>query len=184
MAKLPFVVAPRLQPEVIEIGDESTCGTIEIERKGYVTVGEKAFLSAQLAEDNSTNLILSLSKKAATHFKVDVQKAYEAIAESFDTSSSNSLANKIQEKYQEEYIALLNSIIAAEQRKKLMQAYCMILYRINPDFSANEFFELDPGLIEALSNHYRSEEMRTDEVIESKKEDSSKKAGFEDYEKK
>jgi hypothetical protein len=184
MAKLPFVVAPRVKPEMIEIGNQDTCGTIKIERRGYVTAGEKAFISAQLAEDNSTNLVLSLSREAATYFKVDVQTAYEAVVDCFGDFSDNPLTVKIQKKYKEEVSALFGSMIATDERRRLMEAYCMILYRINGDFSADELFELDPELIKALSDHYRSEDGRTNEVVAGKEEDSSEKTNFEDYQKK
>ena len=43
MGKLPFVVAPKLKSKIETLGTEVS-GKIEIERKGYLTVGEKGFM--------------------------------------------------------------------------------------------------------------------------------------------
>ena len=78
MPKLPFVVQPKRQSVLERVGNE-TCGVIEIERKGYLTAGEMAFVQRQTAQDDSTEMILSLIRKAAAKFKIDAQKAYEAV---------------------------------------------------------------------------------------------------------
>ena len=43
MAPLPFVVEPRRKPIVERVGNEES-GVIEIERRGYLTTGEKTFV--------------------------------------------------------------------------------------------------------------------------------------------
>jgi hypothetical protein len=45
--RLPFVVAPRLEPIVETVGTDES-GKIEIIRRGHLTVAEKAFISAAL----------------------------------------------------------------------------------------------------------------------------------------
>ena len=50
--KIPFVVQPNLKPVKEQVGTE-TSGKIEIERRGYVTVSEKAFVQAATEGDDS-----------------------------------------------------------------------------------------------------------------------------------
>ena len=160
MAKLPFVVAPKIEPEMVQIGNED-CGIIEIERRGYVTAGEKAFVNSQVAEDEVTSKIVSLCRKIATEFKVDMQEAYQAINSLFVPGEIEGLAGRVQEEYGADVAEVLAAMIAGEERKKLVQAYCMIMYRIEGDFTAEDLSALDPQLVEALSDFYAQEESRS-----------------------
>lgn len=185
MAKLPFVVAPKIEPEMVQIGNE-TCGIIEIERRGYVTAGEKAFVNSQIAEDDVAAKIVSLCRKIATEFSVDMQEAYEAINSLFVPGEIGNLAGKVQEAFAAEVAEILTSMMAGEERKKLIQAFCLIMYRIEGDFTAEDLAALDPQLVEALSDFYVQEESRSIRKIADalKSEDEEEAPIIETLEKK
>ena len=56
MGKLPFVVQPRLKAIKERIGSEDA-GYIEIERRGYLTSGEKSFVQ-QIQQQELKHLLL------------------------------------------------------------------------------------------------------------------------------
>jgi hypothetical protein len=145
---------------MVQLGNE-TCGIIEIERRGYVTAGEKAFVNSQVAEDDVTSKIVALCRKIAAHFKVDMQEAYTAMSSLFVPGEIGNLAGRIQEEFSLEVSDVIASMMASEERKKLIQAFCMIMYRIEGDFTANDLSDLDPQLVEALSDFYVQEESRS-----------------------
>lgn len=160
MAKLPFVVAPRIEPEIVQLGNE-TCGIIEIERRGYVTAGEKAFVNSQLAQDDITSRVVDLCRKICSSHKVDMQKAYETVNVLFSGKTSRGLASKVQQEYSDEISEIITSMVAGEERKRLIHAFCMILYRVEGDFTAQDLYDLDPQLVNALSDFYEKEESRS-----------------------
>ena len=49
---LPFVVQPRLAPVIEQVGNEES-GIFEIERRGYLTVAEKAMVQQATQGDES-----------------------------------------------------------------------------------------------------------------------------------
>ena len=159
MAQLPFVVAPRIKPETIEIGNEDI-GIIAIERKGYVTTGEKSFVSTHLTEEATTK-VLDLCRKISTEYKISLEDAYEKITAILTGRQVDDLAEKIQKKYDDSLKDVFTCMSQEQEKRKNIQAFAMILYRIDSNYEADDFFRLHPDLIEALSNHYEEEESRT-----------------------
>lgn len=164
MAKLPFVVAPRIKPELVRVGNE-TCGIVEIERRGYVTAGEKAFVNTQIAQDDITSKVVDLCRRVSSTHKVDMQKAYEAVNSLFASKTPKGLAAKIQQEYSDDVSGIITAMMAGEERKRLIQAFCMILYRVEGDFTAQDLSDLDPQLVIALSEFYEKEESRSIDKI-------------------
>ena len=64
MANLPFVVQPRLKPVMEQVGSDLS-GKIEIERRGYVTVSEKAFVQAATQGNDTQARLFSIVSKVA-----------------------------------------------------------------------------------------------------------------------
>ena len=61
---LPFVVQPRLQPIVEQVGTEES-GIIEIERRGYLSVAEKAIAQQAVGGDDSVRKMYVLGGRIA-----------------------------------------------------------------------------------------------------------------------
>ena len=67
---LPFIVQPRLKP-IIEIVGTEESGQIEIERKGYLTVSEKAIVQASMKSDDSLATTMRVAAKIAQAGRAD-----------------------------------------------------------------------------------------------------------------
>ena len=159
MAQLPFVVAPRINPEVIQVGNEN-CGILSVERKGYVTAGEKSFVSNNL-EEQVTSKVLDLCRKISAEYKIDMEEAYSSIVNLLTGVDAGSVGKRIEKAYSESLSDIFQCMTEEQERRKLVQAFAIILYRIDSEFTVDALLELSPELIEALSDHYAAEETRT-----------------------
>lgn len=184
MAKLPFVVAPRIKPVVERVGDEE-CGILEVERRGYVTTGEKAFVTSQLSDDVATRGVVALCRKIATKFKCDMSEAYDAVTEIITTGVKSKIAVKAANEFEEEISKLLSEMMTSDQQRKLVQAYAIIVHRIDADYSVDQLTDLDPRLVDALSAFYTSEENKSMEKLGSAMSDGgAEESEIEQLEKK
>ena len=170
MAKLPFVVQPKRVSVVERVGSER-CGVIEIERKGYLTAGEMAFVQMQNAGDNTTEGILRLVRKVSQKFKVDAQKAYAAVTTALTGKDDDTaVSRKVSEVYANELNEITQQLMSADQRRKYLCAYAMLVYRVASDFTMEEFMELDPELIEAIYEFFLKEEQQVVADLENEDE--------------
>ena len=64
MAKLPFVVAPKVKTSKVRLGTEET-GVIEIEKRGYLSVAEKSFVDSVLQQSDGVTQIVKLASQIA-----------------------------------------------------------------------------------------------------------------------
>ena len=160
MAKLPFIVEPRLAPIKEVIGTEDS-GKIEIERRGFLTAAEKAFSQAQVSGDDSTTKLVGLVRRIGGELKIDMQKAYEAVTECMTGEGTTKLHTKINQDYSEEIAEIMGQMAQQASRAVLMNALCMLLYRVNPEFEVEDLSEVHPDLIEALAALYDDEERRS-----------------------
>ena len=181
MSKLPFVVQPKRESVLERVGNER-CGVLEIERKGYLTTGEMAFVQQQTSQDRGTEMILSLVRKVASKFKVDAQKAYDAVTVVITGRGAGSaLTRKIEEVYSEDAAEITQALLASDQQRRLVCSYALLVYRVSEDFSIEEFMELDPELIEAIYELYEKEEGRVVEDLDNQK-DEGEQEGADDIE--
>lgn len=164
MSKLPFVVEPRLKPIVEMVGSDES-GKIEIERKGFLSTGEKAFVSNGSATDRTSELMLTLVRRAAGRFKIDSQEAYEIIAGLVTGSSDHKLSDKIREQYTTELGEIAMSAVSAQPRIAFIKAYCMLLYRVDASITADEAMKVHPDIMEGLVALYDDEEARSIERL-------------------
>lgn len=164
MAKLPFLVEPRLKPRIEVVGTEES-GQIEIERKGFLTASEKAFVQAQANEDDTTQEVVRMTRKLGNQYKVDMQTAYEALTEAMQGQTEGELAKKVFDDHQEEIGELLTRMATMTDRKVLLQALCMLLYRVDPEIKAEDVMEAHPDLLQALSDLFVDEENRSVERL-------------------
>lgn len=155
MVRLPFVVAPRVKAETIVLGTEET-GSVEILKQGYITTGERAFVSNQERGGEFQAAALALARKISTALKVDIATAWEGFS-AVIAGTPHKLTAKISAKFSEEVEELCAKMIEEEENKKLFMAAAMILYRIEPEFDLEELLDIHPGLIDLLANHYLQE---------------------------
>ena len=160
MAKLPFVVAPRLAPVTETIGTEES-GKIEIKRQGYLTAAEKTFAQSQSVEEESTRRMLAFSRVIGAELKLDLQKSYELIGEVLQGISTTKNHEKIREKHEKEIDELITQMTNDAYRRRLVTALCMLVYRVDSTFGAEDVMQLHPDLIEALADLYDDEESKS-----------------------
>lgn len=160
MAKLPFVVQPRLKPRIEVVGSEES-GQIEIERRGYLTAAEKAFIQTQVGSDTATQLLVNLCRSIASAEKLDMNKAYDTVVDILSGKMPTQRHRNVHEAHQEAIDDLMTQMGTIETTKRLMQAHCMLLYRVSDEIAVEETLELHPDLIDALADLYYDEEMRS-----------------------
>jgi len=156
--KLPFVVAPRLQPIKELLGTEET-GQIEITRQGYLSVGEKAFMSSAEANDDSTSYTVTLCKRVAYDLELDLNESYNAVVAAATGQGED--RHNLSEKYPDELRELLTLFISAESRRSYLKALCILLYRVNSDINIDDIGDLHPDLIQAIVDLYDEEESKS-----------------------
>jgi len=170
VAKLPFVVQPRLKPVQEEIGTENS-GKILVERRGYLTVSEKMFVQSGLKEDNSQAMLFQLVSKIAAEQGVSPQQVLK------DMSEGGSLPEYAKD-YADELAIVMERVSDMNEKTKLLGAAALLMSRIDPDLDMDEVMDLHPELIEQLYLLYVDEENCSLERLEAKTE----AAGGEDEE--
>lgn len=184
MAKLPFVVEPRLKPIVDIVGSDES-GKIEIERRGYLSAGERAFVGSSMANNDTANAIISTVRRIAKQYKMDMQECYKLITDILTAGAETEQGIEIATEFQDELSAITNAMIAQEQRSELVKAYCMLLYRIDATMTVEEAMGLHPDLLTGLAALYNDEERKSVErLIEDTGTDGSEETALEDIEKK
>jgi len=78
MAKLPFVVQPRLKPIIETVGTEES-GKIEIERRGFLSVAEKSMCQGMLQDSKGVNAVQAIARRIANGLAIDLVEALELV---------------------------------------------------------------------------------------------------------
>lgn len=188
MAKLPFVVQPRRQPIIELIGSEDS-GKIEIERRGYLTSGEKSFVQQVQQYDGGTGEIVTLSRRAARKYGLSMDKSYGLIlqiisGETASNTADEKLAESIETDFADDLTAVVRGLSATQVREDLVMAACMLKYRVDPDFDIGDIADIHPDLINGLAALYRDEDRRALEAFQDLVKDESSKESLEEIEKK
>lgn len=170
MAKLPFVIQPRRKPIRELVGSEDA-GYISIERRGYLSAGEKAFLQTQMTSDNVTRQMLSLVRQVALDKKLDQEKAY-ALLQEVITGSFSKESKEVADQFKEEIDNLMSEMIVTQERRRLVTAFCMLIYRVDDKIDFDQVLDLHPDIIDALADLYTDEENRSDERLREQNEDA------------
>lgn len=164
--KLPFVVAPRLQPIKELIGSEDS-GQIEIERRGYLTVAEKNFTQGALAGDDSISAMHALASKIARKEKKD----QATVMVDFSRNEAPYL-----EKYASEVSSVLVGMLAYQEKFKIVAGTSLLLSRISAEWSIEDTIELHPDILDGLVKLYEEEDRKCIDklVAESDTNDADK----------
>ena len=186
MAKLPFVVAPRQEPVKVRVGSEVS-GVIEIERKGFLTAGEKSFMQANTSNDLVLKNLLRMARSLASSKKIGVQEAYNLISHAIQNENDPESA-EVWKEYGEEMNQTLSAMMKQEATARVLKAFCMLLYRVDADIELEDVLSQHEDLIEGLVDLYDKEEKKSTERLLSElgvdTEEEAQEAGVEELEKK
>jgi hypothetical protein len=175
MGSLPFIVEPRLSPVIDKIGTEES-GIIEIRRQGYLSVSERNFVQQIQRSDSSTQLIIKLSRSISGKYQIGLDKAYQvAMAALGGDAVSDDLAKYvplIESEFDEEISATINGLTQLQAQAELVEALCMIINRVDANFTPSEIAKVHPDLITALSSLYRDELNKSTERIKELQEEN------------
>lgn len=158
MSKLPFVVAPKVNSRIETLGSDVS-GKIEVERKGFLTVGEKSFMANVNNQDNVLQSIMKTSRSVASHYKLGQQDAYQQVV--FAVTEPEKCSHPVYDDFSGEIAELASLMMATEQKKQLMMAFCMLLYRVNDDITMDDIVDLHEDLVEALVQLFMDEEAKS-----------------------
>jgi hypothetical protein len=168
MATLPFVVEPRRKPIIERIGSEES-GIIEIERRGYLTTGEKSFVQQVQQLDDSATEIVTLSRQVARRHSLGMDKAYNMVLGIISGATlleeDQALGADIEQEFAKELTAVVRGLAISQSREELVLAACMIRYRVNSDFEIEEISKVHPDIISGLAKLYRDEDKRSVEAF-------------------
>jgi hypothetical protein len=178
MAKLPFVVQPKLKPIGERIGTDES-GVIEIERRGYLTGAEKTFVQQVQQQDGGTLQLVALSRRIAKEKKLALDKAYNVIVTILTGEATGKLAAEIESEYAEDIQRAVNGIAAARSKEDLINAACLLIHRVDPTIDISDVVELHPDLIAGLSALYREEDLKSIEKLTQDQTGSSDSEGDE-----
>lgn len=154
---LPFVVQPRLEPVVELIGSPES-GQIEIERRGYLTVAEKAFIQGTTGDDTSISDLHKLARKVSRETGANIQEIVDPLLQG-DTSG-------VLAPYEDEVINLLTALGQSNERQSMLIATCLLMFRVDMDWTLEQTAELHPDLVEALVGLYKDEDARSLKALE------------------
>jgi hypothetical protein len=184
MVKLPFVVQPKRKPIIEKVGSEES-GYIQIERRGYLTSGEKSFVQQAISSDDGTVRIINLARKINSS---SLDEGYQDVLSILSgTHKEDPRLKGIEMEYFTEFTELLNSLSLMQSKEELITALCLLMYRVNPETDVNDVLTLHPDIIKGLAKLYKDEEMKSLEAFESKEsqdEESQEEASAESIEKK
>lgn len=153
--KLPFVVTPRLQPIKELIGSDES-GKIEIERRGYLNVAEKAFAQGAISGDDSIAMMHDLVNKIAKETKRPAQEIFG------DLGKAN---KKYLDPYSEEIARVSRAMLSYQEKYRLVVSTALLSSRVNPAWEAGDTVELHPDIIDGLVALYEDEERRSIEAL-------------------
>jgi hypothetical protein len=154
---LPFVVQPRLKPIIERLGTEES-GIIEIERKGYLTVSEKAVVQGAMGENNMLTDAYIAARGISQRHDVSVAQVFEDIS------------SEVQPGYldgeDKEVSRILSAMIAHEEKLRLVASTAMIMSRVAPDWDPSDTVGIHPDLQAELYKLYTDEDRKCVEALE------------------
>jgi hypothetical protein len=177
MVRLPFVVQPRRAPIIERVGSEES-GVIEIERRGYLTTGEKTFVQQVQQSDNGSSELITLSRRVARKHALGMDRAYNLVLQiisgkTLSDPDDEAIVNSIEIDFAEDLSAAVRGLASTQFREDLVFAACLIRYRVDPDFNISDIAGIHPDLIAAIAELYRQEESRSLEAFDTTTEDES-----------
>ena len=161
--KLPFVVQPRVKAVKETIGTEES-GQIKVERRGYITVGEKAITQESMRGSNAVS---------------DLYELVNVIAEETGKEPRQVLAD-ISDGEKHEYLSIwaiaissrVEAIGLESARREMVHATAILISRVDPEWTIEDTMELHGDLVKALSAFYVREDSGAQNVLEPTSENT------------
>lgn len=186
MAKLPFIVEPRLKPIIDRVGSEES-GIIEIERRGYLTAGEKAFYSNATQSEDVSMSMMSLVRLVSKKYKLDSKTAYQVtsgIITGEEQEQYSEIADQIKLEFSSEINAVIQLALSNSHRENLYKALCMLMYRVNAEIDADEVVGLHPDIIDQLVDLFNDEDSKSIERLQEAADEGVQEETINELEKK
>jgi hypothetical protein len=188
---LPFVVQPRQQPITEVIGTDES-GKIEIERRGYLTTGEKAWVQQVQQYDDGSSEIVTVSRNVARKFGMGMDHAYKLVLKIISGTEPEKpeeveMVDAIEKQFAEDLTNVVKGLAMGQAKQELVYAACMLQYRVDSNFKVADINKVHPDLVQALAQLYRDEESRSLEAFQSTQpedEESPPELSLEEKEKK
>ncbi len=155
---LPFVVQPRLAPVIEQVGTEES-GIFEIERRGYLTVAEKAMVQQATQGDESVRVMYALGGRIARETGKQQMKVMSDLMQQEREAYLDAYSDEIMEN--------MLAMISYQERVNIVQATTLIICRIDSGWTVDQSMELHPDLIAALTALYNDEDRRSTEALEA-----------------
>ena len=161
---LPFVVQPKYEPILEWVGTDES-GIIEIERKGYLTVQEKAIVQGAMEGDTTMTDMFMLCRDIAQKEGLKPDRVF------------SDMTAPVQPEYFPKYADRISACMARlteyQDRQRMIAATAMLICRVDKDWSAEDTIALHPDLLDALYVLYMEEDQKSVAAFQ----ESTEKAG-------
>jgi hypothetical protein len=154
---LPFVVQPKYSPVVERIGTEES-GIIEVERRGYLTVQEKAIMQGAMEGDTTLTDLFMLCREIAQKEGLEAEQVFNDM-----TAASQP---EYFEKYAQQISASMTKLGDYNQRQRMVAATALLMTRLDSEWDASDTVALHPDLIDALYQLFNEEDKKSTEALE------------------
>lgn len=167
--KLPFVVQPRVAFAEETVGTEES-GQIKVERRGYITVGEKALTQEAMKGSHAIPELYALVQEIAE----DAGKAPDKVLADLATSPTPEYLLV----WEDDAASRLEAVQLENTRRQMIHATAILISRVDSEWTINDTMQLHSGLVEALADFYVKEDKGVEDVLE-KSEDNTGAEGKE-----
>ena len=159
--KLPFVVTPRFEPVLDTVGDPDY-GVIEILRKGYLNVAEKAFVSSCLSGDSAISGLRRLAIEIARETGEPQNQVLQ------DISNIESLKDYLIP-YTDSILEAIGEVSTYQEKRAIACATALMIFRVDQNWTVeNTLNDLPSDLVVDLLAFYDQEESKNITYLEEK----------------
>jgi len=160
MRNLPFVVQPKRKPEPVRVGTE-TSGYFELQRLGYLSVGEKAAYQQVVTNKEGVQVLRALVNKVATEQGMAVDKAHDLISKLLQSQKLTKKEEQTLEIYTQDILEMLEVFSRETVHTQMIMATVLLISRLDPEWTIDDTSKLEPDVIAQLAELFQAEENRS-----------------------
>lgn len=149
--KLPFVVEPKRTLPPYTVGNEES-GTFLIERRGYLTVAEKAFFQGAQVSDNTVTAMHSLVREICVATKMPHEKVFSLMTD---------LEAPELEPWRDRVYQVVMEMQNFQARQAIIAATALLMSRFDSEWTVNDTMELHPDIVSDLHSLFQLEDARS-----------------------
>lgn len=146
---LPFIVQPKNKISKVRVGTKLS-GEIEIEKRGYITVGEKAMVDQAMKDANATAGLRSLVSRIAEAENKEYRDVFNDLTAAESPEYLDFWVGEITESFR--------AIALEDVRRGMFQATSLLISRVDPDWTMEDTMQQHPDLVKALAEFYVKED--------------------------